>query len=437
MELQPQPIYRTDGEILSKRLEFTYDSQGRRIEKRVYAYNAATQQHDTLESITRFIYDGWLLIAELTKPADEQLPGGESAGLPLRTYTNGLDLSGTTQGAGGIAGLLFMAHYNPTSHDREGVDAFTYDGNGNVIDLVNIPTPTEVTAGTIPTSGATYEYSPFGQLIRATGTAVDTNPFMFSTKYTDAETGFCYYGYRYYDAAMGRWLNRDPITERGGINIIGMIGNDVINYFDIMGLLAAVCPCKEGQKDISQNINNYVNGIIKQGNKPEEIAQKIQDNIVGGLFSEATPIELKFMADIVTRKVDGNLCMCDLKPKGQIPAAPSIVVCGQCIGLDKIGHFFQQGLTYYRISKALGLGDAYAIAWGELSEGFIPPEMDAAMWDWFNYGDMGDTGVAIGVNTWTKFVDSLRKDGDLDPLGKVRRRIWKRIKQGWDFGRIL
>ena len=235
MELQPQPIYRTDGEILSKRLEFTYDSQGRRIEKRVYAYNAATQQHDTLESITRFIYDGWLLIAELTKPADEQLPGGESAGLPLRTYTNGLDLSGTTQGAGGIAGLLFMAHYNPTSHDREGVDAFTYDGNGNVTDLISLK------PGDFNPRGS-YEYSPFGQLIRATGTAVDTNPFQFSTKYTDVETGFCYYGYRYYDVVMGRWLNRDPVEENGGVNFQVFVLCDPIDKLDVLGLKAVEIP---------------------------------------------------------------------------------------------------------------------------------------------------------------------------------------------------
>lgn len=237
IELQPKPIYRVDGEILTKRLEFTYDSEGRRIEKRVYAYNAVSQQHDTLESITRFIYDGWLLIAELTKPVDEQLPGGESAGYPLRTYTHGLDLSGSMEGAGGIAGLLFMTTFDPTSHDREGVVAFTYDGNGNVIDLVNIPTPTEVTSGTLAQVTANYKYSPFGQLIQSTGTATETNPFMFSTKYTDEETGFCYYGYRYYDAMMGRWLNRDPIQESGGVCVYLISCNNPILMIDGLGLI--------------------------------------------------------------------------------------------------------------------------------------------------------------------------------------------------------
>jgi RHS repeat-associated protein len=60
---------------------------------------------------------------------------------------------------------------------------------------------------------ARYEYGPFGETIRATGALAKKNPFRFSTKYTDNETGLLYYGYRYYDPVTGRWPNRDPIGE--------------------------------------------------------------------------------------------------------------------------------------------------------------------------------------------------------------------------------
>jgi RHS repeat-associated protein len=103
-----------------------------------------------------------------------------------------------------------------------------------VIDLVNIPAPTEETTGTLAKVTATYEYSPFGQLIRATGTAVESNPFMFSTKYTDSETGFCYYGYRYYDALMGRWLNQDPISFTD--DLYGFVSNFPVLNYDFLGL---------------------------------------------------------------------------------------------------------------------------------------------------------------------------------------------------------
>jgi len=65
-----------------------------------------------------------------------------------------------------------------------------YDGNGNVVGLV------DAEAGSL-TIEAKYEYSPFGEPIRAEGTYAG-NAFRFSTKYQDAETGLLYYGHRYY-----------------------------------------------------------------------------------------------------------------------------------------------------------------------------------------------------------------------------------------------
>jgi hypothetical protein len=44
-------------------------------------------------------------------------------------------------------------------------------------------------------------------------------------------------GYRFYNPSTGRWLNRDPIEEDGGLNLYGMINNDPINTIDILGLL--------------------------------------------------------------------------------------------------------------------------------------------------------------------------------------------------------
>jgi RHS repeat-associated protein len=79
-----------------------------------------------------------------------------------------------------------------------------FDANGNVAALVN------ASAGTV---SANYEYGPFGEVIRATGPMAKVNPFRFSTKYQDDETGLLYYGYRYYNPSTGRWLARDPLSE--------------------------------------------------------------------------------------------------------------------------------------------------------------------------------------------------------------------------------
>jgi len=34
----------------------------------------------------------------------------------------------------------------------------------------------------------------------------------------------------------GRWPSRDPIGERGGMNLYGMVGNDAVNWWDFLGL---------------------------------------------------------------------------------------------------------------------------------------------------------------------------------------------------------
>jgi len=61
------------------------------------------------------------------------------------------------------------------------------------------------------------------------------NPFRFSTRYQDEETGLVYYGHRYYDASTGRWLGRDPIGENGGRNLYGFLDNDPANFVDVLG----------------------------------------------------------------------------------------------------------------------------------------------------------------------------------------------------------
>jgi hypothetical protein len=44
------------------------------------------------------------------------------------------------------------------------------------------------------------------------------------------------YQYRDYDPQTGRWPSRDPIEEDGGINLYGFVGNDGVNWVDILGL---------------------------------------------------------------------------------------------------------------------------------------------------------------------------------------------------------
>ena len=49
-------------------------------------------------------------------------------------------------------------------------------------------------------------------------------------------SGFTYYGYRYLDTQLGRWLSRDPIGEEGGENLYAFVGNNGVASWDNFGL---------------------------------------------------------------------------------------------------------------------------------------------------------------------------------------------------------
>jgi RHS repeat-associated protein len=69
--------------------------------------------------------------------------------------------------------------------------------------------------------------------VKKTGTL--DQPYQFSTKAYDRGTGLSYYGYRFYSPSMGRWTSRDPLGEKGGLNLYEFVGNDPVNRIDLLG----------------------------------------------------------------------------------------------------------------------------------------------------------------------------------------------------------
>ncbi len=211
----------TASGIPCEKLDFAYDSQGRRISKTVSTSTNGTTW--TFARNQRFLYDGWNLIAEYSTA--EATPNS----LTLQaTHTWGIDLSGAPQGAGGVGGLL-ATHLvaAPASACYP-----AYDGNGNISAWID-------GAGVLL---GRMDYSPFGQLITqykftpTVSTTLSRLGFGFSTKYTDAESGLLYYVLRYYDPVLGRWSSRDLIEEHGGMNIYGFVNNSPVSFLDVLGL---------------------------------------------------------------------------------------------------------------------------------------------------------------------------------------------------------
>ena len=87
---------------------------------------------------------------------------------------------------------------------------------------------------------ARYDYDPYGRVTKVSGD-VDSD-FLYTGHYYHARSGLHLAMYRAYDADLGRWLNRDPIGEAGGINLYGYVGNNPVNWIDPLGLLGFGTP---------------------------------------------------------------------------------------------------------------------------------------------------------------------------------------------------
>jgi RHS repeat-associated protein len=68
-----------------------------------------------------------------------------------------------------------------------------------------------------------------------TDTLVD-NRYQFSSKEIHANSGLYYYGLRYYEPNLQRWLNQDRIGEAGGINLYAFVRNNPLGVIDPYGL---------------------------------------------------------------------------------------------------------------------------------------------------------------------------------------------------------
>lgn len=131
--------------------------------------------------------------------------------------TTSMRVFGQSEGAERGAGVLFVLDgtmYVPL-----------YDILGNVAGLRDID-------GSIVEE---YSYDLFG--VEGIENPVKS-PWKYSSKRLDSETGFLYFGHRYYDTVLGRWATADPKGYAEGPNLYAFVMNNPIAHMDQYGLEA-------------------------------------------------------------------------------------------------------------------------------------------------------------------------------------------------------
>lgn len=170
-------------------VEFKYDPFGRRIEKKI--------TEDGITSTIKYFYDNEDILFEY----DEDGNTGNY-------YVHGP----------GIDEPLALINNKGTLY-------YHADGLGTIVAL------TDERGGVVQE----YEYDSFGNLKDQKNRI--KQPYTYTSREWDRETGLYYYRARYYDAEVGRFTTKDPIGFEGGdVNLYGYIGNNPINKKDPLGL---------------------------------------------------------------------------------------------------------------------------------------------------------------------------------------------------------
>ena len=124
-----------------------------------------------------------------------------------------------------------------------------------------------------------------------------SQPWRFSSKRTDEESHLIYFGRRYYDPSLGRWLTQDPLGYADGPNLYAYVSNNPLTHQDLYGLAVAGShsndrdsprkgrlsePTQERSRESSgstwSQVSEFAGGLVGSVWDPIEAGLEIYDN---------------------------------------------------------------------------------------------------------------------------------------------------------------
>jgi RHS repeat-associated protein len=193
---------------------YAYDYLGRRISRTIYGAPNVT---------VRYAYDGARILAEY-----------DGSGTLLRKFVYGPGLDEPIC-------LIDVANGNAAYY-------YHLDGLGSVVALSNV-NKVLVERYAYDVFGRPTIRDPNGVVLAASARG---NPYLFTGRAYDAESGLYYYRARYYDYATGRFLQPDPTGYGDGLNLYSYCANNPFNFSDPSGL------CKESIFDRLDRVMDVV-----------------------------------------------------------------------------------------------------------------------------------------------------------------------------------
>ena len=194
-------IYSAENQLLrayGPDADYSYDPAARRVRK------------DVAGVVTDFLHAGAMEIAEYGASGTllrRYIPGpGVDQRIAMIECGAGGGAAACAPGGAGVATRYYFA-----------------DRQGNVLALANQD-------GTLAQQ---FFYTPFG--VELVGNAGE-NPFRYTGRRFDPETGLYYYRARYYDADLGRFLQVDPVGYADQWNLYAYVGNNPLNATDPSGM---------------------------------------------------------------------------------------------------------------------------------------------------------------------------------------------------------
>ena len=167
----------------------------------------------------RYLYDGQNVVYEMW---------GDGSKVrythPLAKYGQS-SCAGDSCGAGVCGPTAHMFIDAPISITVDGVKYYyLYDGLGSVTELID---EDENVVNL-------YRYTPFGEsMLKIEGVF---NPYQYTGRRYDQETGQYYYRARMYSPSQGRFLSNDPLGMVDGPNMYAYVQNDPVNHRDPTGM---------------------------------------------------------------------------------------------------------------------------------------------------------------------------------------------------------